>query len=414
MSKKHAFIKYLLVLTVVLFTVNAFSEKKPAKPAKAAKAPAVKVYKDVIVVIDTSKSMRGVGPTAKKLGMGDLSSKVKESAAKFVDDLNTGDTFTLVTFSTRTKFYKTVKISSVIDKDKIKSNINSIKFEGNDTFTSRMIRNVEKKVTQIEKSLKNAANRNTMVVIMSDGLDDPPSVARRSKLKLKEYGKATRPSGSPMYIYYLHLSPKSVTKEQQKRIEVLRGGRGGRTTVTQADPSGGNQKVIERAVDKTKKNYKDDTTKKAEAKKADSGFMGFIKANWWWLLLVLLVVIAGIVLAIMMFSGGKKKPKRYMIGHLIYGDKKSNHQESNKLNLASVKKGYIKIGTTKMDDITLRGISFPGISIYGNKQGGKDGFDISEEDLKKINIIQQKKDGVLSYDDIFEIESFEFTIKLKP
>ncbi len=405
MKRNHSFYKNLLFVFLIFFVLShVFSQTKPEQ----------KNYKDLFVIIDTSKSMRGVGPTAKKMGMGDISVKVKQSAKKFVSGLQNGDTFTLITFDTYTKFYNTVKIKTPGDKEKLKLVIDNIQFNGLDTYTSRMVKSVEQKVRKLENSFNDASNRNTMVVIMSDGLDDPPSKkSGAEKLKLEEYEKAKRPTGSPMYIYYLHLSPKSITKEQEKRIEKLRSGREGKTTVTQADPSRGKEKIIERAVDKTKKNYQADTDKKENLTK-DSGFMAFVKANWWWLLLILLAVIAGIVLLVMMFAGGNKKPKRYMIGYLIYGDKKSNLKESNKVNLSKIKKGFIKIGTSKSDDVYLRGIQFPGIAIYGNKQGGKNGFDISEDDLKKINVVEQKKDGVLSFDDVFEIENFEFTLKLKP
>ena len=78
----------------------------------------------------------------------------------------------------------------------------------------------------------------------------------------------------------------------------------------------------------------------------------------------------------------------------------------------SLKKGYVKIGGAKDDDIKLRGVyGFPGIRISGNKKGGREGFDISEDDLKKINIIEQKQEGCISYDDVFEIENYSFVIK---
>ena len=89
-------------------------------------------------------------------------------------------------------------------------------------------------------------------------------------------------------------------------------------------------------------------------------------------------------------------------------------KEKNDQNLAKVKRGYVKIGSSREDDIVLRGIhNFEGIKIYGNKIGGRDGFDIDEADLKKINVIQQKKEGVLSYDDIFEVQNYSFSIKQK-
>lgn len=402
--------KILSVLVIIFITL--FSLQIFAAQVQSAQNPVQPKNKDIFIVIDTSKSMKGIGPTAKRLGMGDISGKVIASAKKFIADLKPGDSLTIITFSTTTKFYPTVKLSVPADREKLLNILSAIRFDGNDTYTSKMIKSIEEKVRTLEAQ-DVTKKRSRVVVIMSDGLDDPPATSQEERFTLSTDPRVKRPAGS-LFIYYLHLSPKPVSEEQRQRIEQLRQGREGSTTVTQADPSHGREQVIERAADQTRQNITEDTARRTSGK---AGIMGFIKANWWWLLIVLLAVIALVFFVLVPLLGGKKggkKPKRYLVGYIVYSDKKSNVKEQNDYNLAKVKRGYVKIGSSREDDIVLRGIhNFEGIKIYGNKTGGRDGFDIDEADLKKINVIQQKKEGVLSYDDIFEVQNYSFSIKQK-
>jgi hypothetical protein len=401
-------IRAILITFLILFTASISTLSCSKKKIKKVQ-PILNGTKDLFIVIDTSKSMKGVGPTAKRLGMGDISSKVKESSTKFITDLIPGDTVTIVTFDSEPVFHGTFKIKTLSDKSFVKSKIMDISFEGEDTYTSRMITAVVDRVKEFETSdIKKIRRR--VVVILSDGLDDPPVKKRKDKLKLTKDPRIKREDTAPLFIYYLHLSPTKVTTQQRRRIEELSGGRDGAVSVRQADPSRGREGVIERAVESTRRESGENIRRYEEKKKSPLVF--FLKANWWWLLIALLALSAIIVFLIPLIKGSVKKNKKSMVGYLVYTDKKSNIKEETVVNLSKFNKGYVKIGGSKDDDVKLRGVfGFPGIRISGNKKGGREGFDITEDDLKKVNIIEQKKEGCISYDDVFEIENYSFTIK---
>lgn len=384
---------------------SASQQRASQQGANQAARPTTR-SKDMFLIIDTSLSMAGVGPTARRLGMGDITKKVKKSSLKFIKDLKVGDSFTLVSFDTKTRFYKTITIKNIKDKKKIVPLIMKLISKGKDTYTSNMVKDVIKKVREFEKKFP---NRDRIIIIMSDGLDDPPRTQTEQRLNLRQDQRVKRKTGAPLFVYYLHLSPRPITSDQRRRLDAMREGREGQTVVTQADPSRGNNQAIDRAVDNTRQNYSNDLNRGLSKK-------SFFAANWWWLLLILL----GLLFLLFMFiskrkgAGGKKKSKSKMIGFIVYSDKKSNVQEETVFNMSSVKRGYVKIGVSTDDDIKLRNLyGFRGIRIVGDKTGGRNGFTLSEEDFKKINIVGQKKEGVLSYEDSFEIENYLFTIKLR-
>ena len=68
--------------------------------------------KDLILVIDTSLSMVGYGGK-------NIMPLVKQSLPKFIDQLESDDSFTLVTFDTEIKIYPTVYIKHKSNKEKI-------------------------------------------------------------------------------------------------------------------------------------------------------------------------------------------------------------------------------------------------------------------------------------------------------
>ena len=199
--KIRAFLVPFIMLLMISIFMPSCSKKKPKK---------VKVVlngtKDLFIVIDTSKSMKGVGITAKRLGMGDISEKVKESSAKFVADLIPGDTATVVTFDSEPVFHGTFKIKKESDKAYIKSKILSLSFEGEDTYTSKMVDAILKRVKEFEASdIKHKRKR--VVIILSDGLDDPPRAKRRDMLKLGKDPRIKREDAAPLF--YLLPSSKS-------------------------------------------------------------------------------------------------------------------------------------------------------------------------------------------------------------
>lgn len=150
-SRFHSFIRIAIIGGVVLLLT--------AMPLLA------KGGKDIILVLDTSLSMAGFGG---KNIIGD----VKRSIGNYIDkNVQDGDRVTFMTFDTEVRTYPTVFVDDDNDRDILKKYISMIQASGKWTYTYKMILSVFEKAEELEKKKD---GRQTMIVVMTDAIDDPP------------------------------------------------------------------------------------------------------------------------------------------------------------------------------------------------------------------------------------------------
>ena len=152
--------------------------------------------KNVILVLDTSLSMIGTGGAGYKSG--NIFERVKESIQKYIDQLDDGDKVTFMTFDEKVKTFPTVMVDDANDKDIIKKYISMTQATGKWTNTFLMMEKVLLKANDLEKE-KGGDKRQTVIVIMTDALDDPPP-ASKSRLDIK---KVLNPYGKKDWWVYL-------------------------------------------------------------------------------------------------------------------------------------------------------------------------------------------------------------------
>jgi uncharacterized protein YegL len=159
--------------------------------------------KDVILVLDTSLSMRGYGTNSK-----DIFESVKNSINVYIDtQLQDGDKVTFVTFDEEVKVFPRIMLDDQNDKDILKKYISVTEAHGAWTHMLIMLQ----QVFAIAKNLtdENAAGdkRDVVIVIMTDGLDDPPPGKETFTLK----SVAEQYQGNDWWIYVVNLSEMEKT-----------------------------------------------------------------------------------------------------------------------------------------------------------------------------------------------------------
>jgi hypothetical protein len=112
------------------------------------------------------------------------------------------------------KVYPRVLIDDQNDRDIVKKYISITEATGQWTHTLKMLKTVFALADQITKeSEQNTAElkRNVVIVIMTDGLDDPPPARAKEKFNLKKV--AEQYSGNDWWIYLVNLDELQKSKE---------------------------------------------------------------------------------------------------------------------------------------------------------------------------------------------------------
>ena len=146
--------------------------------------------KDYILVIDTSKSMV----------IGDkVMDKLLSNMPSFLNDVKIGDTVTLLSFDSNVNKHGTLEIKSNEDRNKILSKIKKLKSIGAWTDMLEMLNKLS-----LESSKLHREGRKQLVVVMTDGLDDPSPLKKRNNIKLESL-KNGRGKWNKPYVYYVSL-----------------------------------------------------------------------------------------------------------------------------------------------------------------------------------------------------------------
>jgi hypothetical protein len=169
-----------------------------------------RVSKDVILVLDTSLSMKGYGGK-------DIFNRVKQSVSQYIDKLEDGDRVTFMTFDTDIRMYPAVLVDDENDRDIIKKYISMTDAKGPWTYTYKMLGEVFKKTDEIQKS---GEGRQAVIVVMTDALDDPPPGSRDKRFDIKEI--ASKYAQKDWWIYFVSFSNLAGDKRltsMQKSLE---------------------------------------------------------------------------------------------------------------------------------------------------------------------------------------------------
>lgn len=163
-----------------------------------------KTKKDYMIVVDTSYSMSGSGGQR-------IIDSVKASVNDYIDKIENGDSLTLVTFDTDVKFYPTVTITGPNDRDIVKKYFTMFEAKGAWTYTLSMVKEVLAKANEMQAKSK---DRQVVIMVMTDSLDDPPPSKKKERLSIKDIAKANQ--GGSAFIYFINLGDMAQNARLQK------------------------------------------------------------------------------------------------------------------------------------------------------------------------------------------------------
>ena len=367
--KQSSFKILLLLLVGFILLIN---------PDSLRSAPAAN--KDVILVLDTSLSM--VGYQGKN-----ILESVKGSVNAYIDSLQDGDRVTFVTFDEGVKAYPQVLIDDQNDRDIVKKYISTTEAHGKWTYTLEMLKTVFALADQLTKeSAQNNAElkRNVVIVIMSDGLDDPPPGKYKEKFDLKKV--AAQYSGNDWWIYLVNLDELQKSKEisaaQKNLLKELSNVSGNTSMLDGSNP--------DQAIN-------DELRKDIERKEREQFYR-------------LLTIVAGLLILILLITLIIIKIRSIKItGHLEYWNHELLKPEVLTVSLTNLGKKEIILGRTAACTIKVRDYeSRTPFSLKAVKKGGQVVIRIDHEEGLELGFKNKEADGYLLNGDIFSASNISF------
>ncbi|MCP4137078.1 MAG: VWA domain-containing protein [bacterium] len=194
---------------VLLFPVFLFISCSEPKSSVSGSGESGGKQKDLILVFDTSTSMAGRGET----GGRNILDKTKGSIEHVIDKLEDGDRLTFVTFDKEIKIYPSVIVDDENDRDILKKYISMIEAKGKWTYTSKMIKAVMQKAEELSSA---DSERTIKIVVITDGMDNPPPQFRKNKLSLDSISKQY--DASAWWIYLIDFKSQKGSREDPAKV----------------------------------------------------------------------------------------------------------------------------------------------------------------------------------------------------
>lgn len=415
----------------------------PRKTARALLTPALLAFclsgliacggsaRDYVLVVDTSGSME-VGTEERKSTM----NKVRRSMQSFMQSVNPGDTVTLLGFDAETRNLGTFSINSEADRAGPVNAVRDLEASGRHTFMKAMVSSVSETVRELE-----GRGRNVIVVIMSDGKDDPPPGETDNRLALAEIQDTTASAGNERlvdtFIYYVSLgklkdpsleaelrklSPdvKTIEKQSKPASQSNSGAKGAAASGTAGDSgksmADANGTQAEGAGAGAA--GEGDAAADAEGADADGDEIGLSEVaqdvadrSWYKQLKAIGTIAAPIIFGILFLIWlWRKWQNRHKVnGTLTYYEADVGSPLKNNFDLAKTQKSAVAVGSKVGADLKVRQSGLPrNISLKAVHKSGEDFLKpaSADEALFKFNTRQQ--DELISKGDSFRLGNYVF------
>lgn len=337
--------------------------------------------KDLILVLDTSLSMVGQG------GGKNILPQVKQSLTTFIDKLEDGDSLTFITFDTVVKIYPLVEIEDDNDRAILKKYITMVEARGLWTYTYEMLKSIMARAQELQEK---DSDRQQVIVIMTDALDDPPPARKKQRLDIKDVAKAY--TGKDWFIYFVSLGDvvaKQKIDKFQKNLSKV-------SPYTKViDAKGSPKKVLENL---------DKPIEEMERVKAERE--GTFLTNPFFI--VFLIVLA--LVALLWYLQKIAKIKVY--GILEYYDHTTFQHDVQTIDLTKYNSKKVTIGRSSEDNVRLRDFESKKPIVF--KAFNFDGVIqvvIDDKEGLEVEFLKKKKESFLVDGDSFKADCYTFTFK---
>lgn len=360
--------------------------------------------KDLILVLDTSLTMAGYGQGSKN-----ILPQVKDSLPQFIEQLEKNDSVTLITFDTDVKIYPTIYISSKKSKESLIDYIKNIKATGAWTYTSMMMKTVFQKAQELEAKDK---DRQRIIVVMTDTLDDPPPGKLADRLNIKEIGK--RYKDKDWFIFYVNFgdavknNPKlaKMQKELQANISKFTNVIDAKTSpIKSTDKQTGAKtaKTNEKLIKKTIEEELPDNISKMTEKKVEIAKDGAFPIIPLLIAFLVIAIVLAIIYYIKTVSGLKVSGKLEYWDHTLL----SPYFENYDLTKQNAKE--ILVGPKNTYNLTIRDIEISDpFKITAIKANGEVNNNLQAGKGYLIEYVNRESGGYLKNGDIFRVANYTF------
>lgn len=201
MNKKFTIMLYIISsgrgwfisVFILITTVLPLSSKSQVKP--------ISENIDWIFIIDTSKSMRGVGAE-------NVFARVKDQVEQFVHQANEDDTIVVYTFDETTQLIRNVLIRNSLDRQDLLDGLDALKAEGDWTHTGDAVQKALDR-SKLLRSKYTDLNREVAIVLFTDDKEDHnPKISSPFLSEIPVSKQGYRP-----FTFVIYLNKKDPPKE---------------------------------------------------------------------------------------------------------------------------------------------------------------------------------------------------------
>lgn len=338
--------------------------------------------KDLILVLDTSYSMSGHpgGHPGKN-----ILPQVKKSLPKFIDQLESGDSVTLITFDTTVKYFPTLYIDDEKNKESLITYLENIEAKGAWTYTKLMVETVLKKAQEMDSKDE---DRQQVIVVLTDALDDPPPGKTGDRLNIRDVGKTYK--DKDWFIFFINFGDAANNKKLVKLQNQINKKITAYTGIINAQESPG--KVIEEDL---KKNIDEMTAVKDER-----------EWTFPYLPLLIALIIIAIILFIIFYIKGFSLLK--VKGNLEFWDHTVLNPYIDTFNMTKYNLKEITIGAKKTN-LVIRDLEIKDpirITAVRDKKNVKNVVNAGKNST--IEYINCEPGGSLNNGDMFKVANYTF------
>lgn len=364
--------------------------------------------RDYLLVIDTSGSMAGQRDTI---------GKVKTSIPSFLKSVEPGDTVTLLRFATEPEISETIRIDEEADKEKVVAEVQAMQAKGAYTDMGAMMQLLRKEAARLESDA-----RDLVIVVMSDGRDDPPPWAKRDSIELKEFedaGTQDRPQRAD-YIYYISLGKIKDPGLEQSLGEL--GAEGVKTIepetrAERADGEGAASPTDDAASGDGEASGEDGAGADESAQAADEIGLAEVardveESAWERALrrwgVIGLIVVGVIVLLLLLLLLARAIMNRHKLdGLLRYYEADVGQPVKSDFPLDKLGKSRMTLGSKLGADLRIKQSGLPqNVHVKAKSLDGEKVLVPAQSDLAFFQFLDQKKQGVISKGDRFKLGNY--------
>jgi hypothetical protein len=317
--------------------------------------------KDMVIVLDTSLSMVGKGGK-------NIMSQVKERLNSFIDRLDDGDSITFATFDTKVNIYHKVEIDDDNDRKILKNYISMVEAHGKWTHTYKMVDSLKEYVESLEAD---SPDRERLVVVLTDALDDPPPANRKNRLNIEKIADKTK--SLEAYIYWVSLGKHITLKEKQAKFKHINAGDDVNTAM-------------------------DEVQSDIDAKNAT------FLSNPYFIAIIIVLLLLLLLWLLQRISRLK------VFGMLEYYDHSMFHKDITTIDLTRLNLRRVTMGRNPQDNIKPRDYKEnKSVVLKAVGFGGAVQVQVDEKEGTEVEFIKNKKESFLEDGDTFKVGTYTCT-----